>query len=589
MFPRPDPSPRLPQPPGMAEVPLPLFHVTPVPTAIPRHSWTAPLQLDLPLPADPLIDPPDPQLLSRLGAAYALRNGLLPWRRRNGAILILTAHPQDFTRCAPFLTALYGPALRPLPCPRPLIEAALLAHAGPALVTAAETRAPAIASARSFDRTIVTLTGATLAAAITLWAVLSPFSLFLALFSLATLSLFAITLFKCTTAIAAAYAPDPDDEPVADADLPTISLLIALYGEESIAPRLIRRLSALDYPRDRLDALILVEDDDAPTRAALAAAALPHWMRVIAVPAGRIRTKPRALNFGLDFTRGDIVGVYDAEDAPDPQQLRTVAASFAAAPPHVACLQGALDFYNPTTNWIARCFTMDYAVWFRLLLPGMQRLGLPLPLGGTTLFLRRKALVAIGAWDAHNVTEDADLGLRLARNGWTTRILPCVTLEEANCRPIGWIRQRARWTKGYLMTWLVHMRAPRQLWRDLGPRGFAGAQILLLGTLMQVLFTPFYWLVFLLSLLGHDPLAGVLPTPALAALICLGLFSQFATLTITAIALRLAGHPPQWRWLPLLIPYFWMATFAAVKAMTDAAISPFHWDKTRHGQFDDTA
>lgn len=589
MFPRPDPSPRHPHPPGMAEASQPFLHADPIRTTLPRHNRTAPLQLDLPLPADPLVDPPDPALLPRLGAAYALRNGLLPWRRRNGTILILTARPQDFTRCEPFLTALYGPAIRPLPCPRPLIEAALLAHAGPALVAAAETRAPAIASARSFDRTLVTLTATTLAATTLLWAILSPFTLFLALFALATLSLLALTLLKCAAAIAAASANDPDPPPVADPDLPTISLLVALYGEESIAPRLIRRLSALDYPRDRLDALILVEDDDAPTRAALAAAALPQWMRVIAVPAGRIRTKPRALNFGLDFTRGDIVGVYDAEDAPDPQQLRTVAATFAAAPPQVASLQGALDFYNPTTNWIARCFTMDYAMWFRLLLPGMQRLGLPLPLGGTTLFLRRKALVAIGAWDAHNVTEDADLGLRLARNGWTTRILPSVTLEEANCRPIAWVRQRARWTKGYLMTWLVHMRAPRRLWRDLGPRGFAGVQILLLGTLMQVLLTPLYWLAFLLPFFGLDLLAGVLPAPALATLICLGLFSQFATLTIAAVALRLAGHPPQWRWLPLLMPYFWMATFAAFKAMAEAVTSPFHWDKTRHGQYDHTA
>lgn len=588
-----DPSPRLPRPPGhpsgLAEAPQPFLAADPVPLPAPRHSWTAPLQLDLPLPADPLVDPPDPHLLTRLGPVYALRNGLLPWRRRNGTVLILTARPQDFTRCEPFLTALYGPAIRPLPCPRPLIEAALLAHAGPALVTAAETRAPAAASARSFDRLTVTLTVTALSTTLAALALLAPDLLLRALFALTFLALLAVTLLKCAAALAAAFAPNPALTPVDDADLPTISLLVALYGEADIAPRLIRRLSALDYPRDRLDALILVEEEDTPTRTALAAAALPHWMRVIAVPAGRIRTKPRALNFGLDFTRGDIVGVYDAEDAPDPQQLRTVAAAFAAAPADVACQQGALDFYNPATNWMSRCFTMEYAVWFRLVLPGMERLGLPLPLGGTTLFLRRSVLCDIGAWDAHNVTEDADLGLRLARRGWRTAILPSTTLEEPNCHALSWIRQRSRWTKGYLMTWLVQMRSPRQLWRDLGPRGFAGFQVAILGSTLQPILAPVLWSLLAAPALSGHPLGDLLPPLGQAALLTLGLFSYLAGLVLTATALRLAGHAIGWPWLLLTTPYFALATLAAIKALVQSVARPFHWEKTRHGQHDGNA
>ncbi len=119
-------------------------------------------------------------------------------------------------------------------------------------------------------------------------------------------------------------------------------------------------------------------------------------MRVIAVPDGHVRTKPRALNFGLDFTRGSIIGIYDAEDAPAPDQLLKVAAAFAHGPARLGCVQGMLDFYNPRTNWIARCFTLEYAAWFRLFLPGLVRLGLPVPLGGTTLFLRRDAVTAGG-------------------------------------------------------------------------------------------------------------------------------------------------------------------------------------------------
>lgn len=569
-------------PPGMAEAPA--AFLSPLRAAPPPQ---IPRQLDLPLPADPLADPPDPHLLARIGPAFALRHGLLPWRRRGGDILILTASPQDYARQAAFLAALFGPTVRPLPCPRPLIEAALLAHAGRGLATAAERRAPAIASCRSFDRLTVTAACATLATATAAIAILAPKPFLLALFALSILALLATTALKSTAALAAAFAHDEPSQPppaIEDGDLPSISLLICLYGEEDIAPRLLRRLEALDYPRDRLELLLLTEETDTATRAALTAASLPAWMRILSIPDGRIRTKPRALNFGLDFARGSLIGVYDAEDAPAPDQLRTVAARFAAAPPRVACLQGALDFYNPTTNWIARCFTMEYAVWFRLILPGLERLGLPIPLGGTTLFLRREVLADIGGWDAHNVTEDADLGLRLARRGWETRILPSTTLEEANCNPVAWVKQRSRWTKGYLMTWLVHMRDPAALWRDLGARRFLGVQVLVLGTLMQVMLSPLQWTFLLHPPAPGHPLADALPPLAVAGIVCLCVFSQLAGYAITAVALRLAGHPPQWHWLPLSAPYFLLATFAGFKALAESLTRPFHWDKTRHGR-----
>lgn len=597
------PAPHRPRPDALAEAPadflFPALDLRPAPARpapprptpeirppLPQAFRSLPHQLDLPLPADPVADPPDRDLLRRYGAAEALRHNLLPWRRRNGHVLILTASPQDFDRRADFLRALYGPDTRPLPCPLPLIHKALLTHAAADLAEAASRRTPAIASCRSFDRVTVALSCLAGAAALLAAAIAAPALFLSGLLLLSCLSLVALTLLKITAAIAALRHPPTPAPPLADEDLPTISLLIALYGEADIAPRLIRRLSAIDYPRDRLEILILVEAEDSATRDALSRAALPGWMRVLPVPPGHIRTKPRALNFGLDFTRGSIIGIYDAEDAPAADQLRQVAASFAAAPARVACLQGALDFYNPRTNWIARCFTMEYAVWFRLVLPGLARLGLPLPLGGTTLFLRRDVLSALGGWDAHNVTEDADLGLRLARHGWETRLLPSTTLEEANCHPIPWIRQRSRWTKGYLVTWAVHMRNPARLWRDFGPRRFLAVQTLILGSLLQVLLAPLHWAFFLLPPGPDHPLAAILTAPILLAITGFYLVAEACSILLIALALRRAGHPPQWPWLPLTIPYFLMATLAGMKALAEIATRPFHWDKTRHGRHD---
>jgi cellulose synthase/poly-beta-1,6-N-acetylglucosamine synthase-like glycosyltransferase len=207
-------------------------------------------------------------------------------------------------------------------------------------------------------------------------------------------------------------------------------------------------------------------------------------------------------------------------------------------------------------------------------------------LGGTTLFLRRDALMEVGAWDAHNVTEDADLGLRLARRGWQTGMLPSVTLEEANCRPIPWIKQRSRWTKGYLMTWLVHMRAPATLLRDLGPRRFAAVQVLIVGSLMQGIATPVLWSLWLVALGLPHPVLELVDRETLLGLTPLLLGLNILDFGLAALAMRRAGHAVPWLALPLLKPYALLTSFAAGKALIEAITRPFHWDKTRHGHFD---
>lgn len=538
-----------------------------------------------PLDIDPVAAPPDPALLDRFGAAQALRSGLLPWRVLGQDTVILVSNPQRLAAETPRLTALYGPHLRPIPCPRAQIEAALLAHAGPAIALAAETRRPKADSCRSLTARRVAVPLLAIAASLVLLALLHPRLLMSLLLLLSVAVMIALTALKITASLAAPRHPAP---PPPARDLPSISILIALYGEATIAPRLIRRLSVLDYPHDKLEVLILVEDDDLPTRAALDATALPPWLRVVALPQGTVRTKPRALNIGLDACTGSIIGVYDAEDAPAADQLRKVAAAFAVAPLHTACLQGMLDFYNPTTNWLARCFTIEYATWFRLILPGLAALGLPIPLGGTTLFIRRAALEQVGGWDAHNVTEDADLGIRLARHGYLTQVLHSTTGEEANCRTLPWIKQRSRWTKGYLMTWLVHMRHPVALWRDLGPRGFAGVQVLLLGSLLQPILAPVLWTLWAFALGLPHPLSLNLSPPLVGGMIGVFLGAESVTITLALVAIHRAGHPGLWLWILTLAAYFPLASFAAAKALAEAVTRPFHWDKTQHGKFDET-
>ncbi len=555
-------------------------------------------------------DPPDPRLIARVGATRCLKLGILPWRRAGGAVVVVTARPQDFARHHNWLRARFGPVSMAL-AEEDGLRRAVLRLAGGALVARAETRVPADESCRNLGRPAVRRWAVGLICAFVAAAVALPQAVFTLAAGWAVLTLALTSGLKAAACIgacrdaatptaarqsrpASAQRGGGDGIPKAVAatadgpetrclrDLPRISLIVPLYCELHIADRLIRRLRALDYPRERLEIFLAVEQDDPLTRAALRDLVLPPWVRVVPVPRGTIRTKPRALNYLLACCTGEIVGVYDAEDAPAADQLHRVAAHFDASPAKLACVQGALDFYNTGANWMARCFTLEYATWFRVILPGLVRLGAPIPLGGTTLFFRRAALEALGGWDAHNVTEDADLGIRLARHGYRCELLQSVTHEEANCRPRLWVNQRSRWIKGYMMTWAVHMRNPARLWRDLGGWRFTAVQILFLGSLSQVLLAPLLW-GFWLALLGLWHPFAVFPAPVRTGILGLFLGAEAISLATALIAARRAGHDRLAPWILMQGAYFPLATIAAYKAAYEMIARPFAWSKTPHG------
>jgi glycosyltransferase XagB len=528
---------------------------------------------------------PDPRLIDAVGATECLREGFVPWRRVGDATIVALSRPEDFSRLRPMLEARLG-RVSPGVAAASVINAAILARRGASLAHAAENRVNERESCRNWPelhRSPRMILG--LAVAATVVAV-APLASGLLALGIASISLIFLLALKITAAVASFRHTPPEPMPAKDAPDPVISIIVALYSEGDIAARLVRRLARLDYPTDLLDVILAVEQDDQLTRDALAQAELPPWMRVIIVPEGRVKTKPRALNHALDYARGSIVGVYDAEDAPDPDQLRKVVSHFRQAGPKVACLQGVLDYYNPRSNWLSRCFTIEYATWFRLILPGIARLGLVVPLGGTTLFFRRAVLEQLGGWDAHNVTEDADLGIRLARHGFRTELIATVTEEEANCRALPWVKQRSRWIKGYMMTWAVHMRDPVLLWRQLGPRAFAGFQMMFLGTIAQFLLAPLLWSFMVIPFGVPHPLLALLPSGAVIAVAAVFLLSEAVNLTLGIIALRRTRHGLSVLWVPTMSLYFPLASLASYKALIELVTKPFYWDKTTHGLYD---
>ncbi|MEM8577783.1 MAG: glycosyltransferase [Pseudomonadota bacterium] len=534
--------------------------------------------------------PPRAGMERALPAALCLQHSVVPWMWIDETLLVATARPDLFDHLRHCLGA-RGDHLLPVVADARDIQTQIGRLYTEELKARAVARVPAAISCRAMAGAAPSRTRAAamvaglLAALLIVWPNGTVTGIMLV--CLATLILTSGLKLAAGIAQLRPRRVPPggaDPPPVAPFRLPRVSVMVPLFQEREIARALIQRLSLLTYPKSLLDVVLVLEAKDHLTRETLSRTALPPWMNVVEVPDdGQVTTKPRAMNYALDFCKGSIIGVWDAEDAPEPDQIERVVMRFAEAPPEVACLQGTLDFYNPRFNWMARCFTIEYATWWRLVMPGMARLGLVIPLGGTTLFFRRKVLDALGRWDAHNVTEDADLGVRLARNGYRTELIPTTTFEEANCRPWHWVRQRSRWLKGFLITWMVHMRQPAALVRDLGLWRAFGLQIIFLATFIQFAAAPLLWSFWLVAWgVGH-PVEATLGTAFVRNLMWLFIGTELLNLALHMFAVRGPLHRHLMAWTPTMPVYFLLGALASYKALYEMIAQPFYWDKTEHG------
>ena len=369
-----------------------------------------------------------------------------------------------------------------------------------------------------------------------------------------------------------------------DEELPTITVLIPLYREAAIVPVLLRAIANMDYPAIKLDVKILLEEEDEETAAAVRAARPPEHFKIVRVPDALPKTKPKACNYGLIEATGELLVIYDAEDIPEPDQLKKCVVAFRNAPDDVTCIQAKLNYFNLHENLLTSWFTLEYSQWFDIFLPGLGVTRAPIPLGGTSNFFITERLVEAGAWDPYNVTEDADLGIRLFKLGYRTAVLDSTTFEEANTRYGNWVRQRSRWIKGYMQTWLVHNRHPVRLWRELGTRNFWSIQATVGGTFAVMLINPILWLTSILWYSFHTGFViainpGPLPVIDFVALV-------FGNAVFIGAGVVGAVKSKYYRLLvaALVMPLYWLLmSIAAYKALWQLITKPFYWEKTSHG------
>jgi len=368
---------------------------------------------------------------------------------------------------------------------------------------------------------------------------------------------------------------------------PVYSVLVALYREESQIDDLVDSLKKLQWPIEKLEIKLICEADDprtiAAVRNALKRRNAPH-INLVIVPVCKPRTKPKALNFALPLCRGRYLVIYDAEDRPHPLQLKEAYWKFTTSPKNLVCLQAPLRIHNHRESWLSRFFAVEYSTLFDGLLPVLAKHNLPLPLGGTSNHFKRAALERAGGWDPYNVTEDADLGMRLSRMGYSLGTLAKPTYEEAPISVLVWLKQRTRWFKGWLQTWLVHMRDPAKLYRDLGLAGFLSFHIMITGMVVSALVHPL--LLYFVGETIWQAISMGWRTVVLSWVFWLDLatiligYLAFASLALRTLGLLLNGPRVSILWLT---PLYWLLlSVAAWRAALHLIYKPHEWEKTPH-------
>ena len=549
---------------------------------------TLAIQNSLPF-IDMQSDIPDLTLQTGLDPHQCLRLQCVPWRREGETTILTTSSPEQFENAKATLPAHLHPVKMAI-ATRSHITEAIRVGASTIMATTAETRVPEDLSCRSLPAQIKTTLAFALPMLVLALALqwLTFAGLYRAIFGFAVVMVFTGIVIKTAAAFIQLFVKEPEKQIRAapTTKLPRVSLLIPLHDETEILEALLRHIGMLTYPETLLDVILIVEASDTLTRSHLETTDLPNWMRILIVPAGKITTKPRAMNYALPFCRGDIIGIYDAEDAPNPDQLSEVVDLFARTSEKTACIQAVLDFYNARSNALSRFFAIEYATWFRLILPGIARMGFAIPLGGTSVFFRRNVLEKLDGWDAHNVTEDADLGIRLARAGYQTTLISSVTLEEANNKAWPWIKQRSRWLKGYLITYFTHMRRPFRLLFELGAWKFLGFQAFFLSSISQYMLAPLIWSCMALYFGAPQWMDATVPAEFLNTIMVAFIVMWFTSTTVYIVAVSGELHRHLIPWIPFMSAYMALGTLAIYKGAWELITKPFYWEKTAHGHSD---
>lgn len=551
---------------------------------------TLSVQFELPF-VDLLKSPPDESLFAMADLDQYAQSLYLPWKQENGKVLIAVADPSE-TMLAQ-LEDRYGKSVRFVITSKFDIiwnvQRVANAHLTDKSVLELARLRPDQSARQVFTGRQIIVIGVLTALILTclvLWPVVTLIALngFLSVFFLLSFGLRTALTWVGSHRSIDLKVSDAEVAALEDHDLPVYTILVPMYKEPDTLPILSSALRRMDYPLSKLDVKLVLEEDDIETIQAAKDLGLEGIFEIIRVPHSQPKTKPKACNYALNFARGELLTIYDAEDKPEPDQLKKAVIAFRKAPDNVACIQARLNYFNSTENWLTRMFTLEYSLWFDFYLPALEALKIPIPLGGTSNHFKMDVLREANAWDPFNVTEDADLGVRLTQRGYRVGVANSTTFEEANSHVGNWIRQRSRWFKGYMQTYLVHMRKPVELYRSLGHTGFWGFQFFVGGNILTALSLPFMLVMFVYWLATRWSGFDIIFPPVVLYISLFNLIignGFFVYLNMLGAFKRHNFHLMPYA---LTVPAYWLLmTVAAYKGLWQLIHNPFFWEKTTHG------
>lgn len=378
-----------------------------------------------------------------------------------------------------------------------------------------------------------------------------------------------------------------EKETAQEIDWPMYSIMCPLYKEWEVIPQFVAAIDAMDYPKDKLQVQLILEEDDKKTQEEVKKMKLPSYVDVLITPHFEPKTKPKACNYALMHSKGEYIVIYDAEDVPDPMQLKKAVVAFNRMEDNVVCLQAKLNFYNIHQNVLTRLFTLEYSLWFDLVLTGLHSINAPIPLGGTSNHFKRKYLDLLQGWDPFNVTEDCDLGIRLFKYKYKTKILDSITLEEANSSFFGWFKQRSRWIKGYIQTYLVHMRRPHEFITDWSNPHLLTFQLIVGGKVLSMWINPILWTMTICYFLFRAQIGPFIESLYLTPIFYLAVLSLIVG-NFLYFYYYMIGAAKKGYWdlikYAFIIPGYWiMMSVSSLMALYQIIFAPHYWEKTKHG------
>lgn len=367
-------------------------------------------------------------------------------------------------------------------------------------------------------------------------------------------------------------------------ELPVVSVFIPLYHENEIIPQIFRYITDFDYPQDKLDIIFILESTDTETAKAFIDMHPPAHFKALLSPDVEPKTKPKAMNVAFKEARGDVLVIFDAEVLPERDQIKRAVATFKRFP-EAKYLHTRMDVYNAEENWITKLYTAEFCYFYHYLMPGLIESKYPVPISGHSTYFRKEVIEKVGAWDAYNVAEDCDIGIRIYRKGFGSgAMLDSHTWEQSTTTIPTWVRQRTRWIQGFIQTSMVQLRYPLLLKRELGSwKNFLVFLFLVPGNVVLNMLNMFQWVMFIIWNTTHAPFLQVAYSGIVLylATTCF-LVGNFLFTFFSMYGLYERKHFRIVPWATLSFAYWIMLGIATFRAALHLFLHPHKWDHTKH-------